>query len=124
MPTNKPTLPTQLELQTSHVKLWTWLAETGSEDKENWPHWKDYNYKTYWHAKDRACFACQAGNQNKKKTVTKHSECDCCPIEWPEELQCSNNYGLYNKWLSTTSINERKTLALQIAALPWKKEYK
>ena len=92
---------------TAHKKLWNYLAENPTKWKEDWPGWKinGGEYSNICHH----CFACE---------FTIDSICYRCPLIWPSGYCYS---GLYKKWIEKgISLEERTSLALQIANLPVK----
>ena len=96
------------QAQEGHRALWDWLAETGADDKSEWPGWADYVGDAY-----NDCFACEliAGR------------CLPCPIEWPDgSCVAPNDTGLFDRWAFATSTETRKALAAQIRDLPWKEK--
>lgn len=107
---------TREELRAGHVALWEWLAETGDEDKIEWPQWA-WNGGPYRHAKN-LCFACA-------RTTGKWHDlrCDECPIRWAEKPEdpgfypCLDDKSPYYMWTREESLSTRKRLAAKIATM-------
>ncbi len=90
---------------TAHKELWNYLAENPTKQKEDWPEWKVNGGK--YSRVDGNCFACE---------FTIDDTCYDCPLIWPIDFCAS-----YKKWAEEgISLEERTSLALQIANLPVK----
>ena len=91
---------------TAHKKLWNYLAENPTKQKEDWHGWEVNGGEYRWVCNH--CFACE---------FTVDNICYNCPLIWPDGY-C---YGLYEKWVKEgISLEERTSLALKIANLPVK----
>ena len=65
------------------IELWTWLAETGSEYKHEWPGWKKYG------AMVLACPFCEYSRQRNKLALYDaglNTYCPSCPYVRPNIL--------------------------------------
>lgn len=111
-------------------KHWTWLAKTGSMDKEKW-------IKKHFPKElvDNDCFLCEYVEMTRS-TGSPRPPCDSCPIEWPgANCERTSHYtngiykniaGLYSKWVETFVYDspkmkkQRKIIALKISKLPEK----
>jgi hypothetical protein len=106
------------EAEKGHKKLWTKLARTGGRSKRE----ALSNLKLDFIQDD--CFACEFVDR-------RANGCAKCPITWrPDQYQtvlqglvpCSlneNSETLYSRWFAESSKSVRKSLAKQIAELPW-----
>ena len=72
------------------IELWEWMAESGTEEKSEWPKWADYGVVQDY------CFLCEYCG---KKGCDKP-----CPID-----SCHDTY--YLDWLGARDENERKKFA-------------
>jgi hypothetical protein len=97
-----------------HILLWRWLAETGSNNKTNWPEWA-YN-KGNVPTADNDCFMCErvgfddGGDPN----------CQHCPLKgkWTRggiASNCEAEGALYVKWNCSESLRWKKYFAGKIA---------
>lgn len=96
-----------------HRKLWMWLAEHPDKEKEDYfEDWERFS-RPYSH-----CFACEAAIQLKYKLYQE--KCNYCPLG-KNNIGCNDDSlnSLYLKWWNSQSSDERTSLALQIANLPW-----
>ena len=101
------------ELHKKHQELWGWLAETGSEFKDQWPGWEDEDHII---AYEEQCFACEAVNiayASRSRTCGSH-----CPVSW-NGRHCCFRGAEYSQWLACESEDGRKKLAAIIRDLPW-----
>ena len=72
------------------IELWTWLAETGSEEKGGWSGWNGYGVM------QGNCALCEYDAQ-------KENDCLACPIN------CS--LSPFARWWYANTIEERKKYA-------------
>ena len=108
---------TRKQLRQGHIELWTWLAETGERDKENWPGWK-LNGGVY-SGKKCHCFACDCA-------VWVDIRCNLCPVVWGTSsviFPCCGDDSPYAEWENTNEeeTETRKRLASKIATM-WPEE--
>lgn len=102
------------EFELLHREMWRFLAETGADDKEEWPGWGE----TFDDYIDIACncFCCHvAGGEHCR-------DCDDCPITWPfvdncADVKCLSS--LFGIWENIESKEVRKRIAKVIMQLPW-----
>lgn len=107
----------ELSCEQAHRKLWNWLSDNPNTDKEDF--FKEFDI----YGDDvpyNECFACEScygfGD----------TECSECPIQWTEKEQisdltcyCSKDGSPYEKWEDAKDLEERKTLAREIANKEW-----
>ena len=97
---------------------WKWLAETGSNRKDDWPGW-DFDDDYIEHC----CFLCEYA-----KGRSDH-DCRKCPIDWGVNYeiedgsgQCSyadnDTWNYYGKWDRARTVKTRKKYAKIISELP------
>lgn len=93
--------------RTAHKELWNYLAENPTKWKRDWPGWEENGGE--YNKVPSYCFACAFNTDNA---------CYNCPLIWPSGC-CTDYGGLYKKWAKESiSLEERTSLALQIANLP------
>lgn len=81
------------------IELWTWLAKTGKENKEDWPGW-DRKYAIM------DCFFCEYAPVDKKRGLCKR-----CPW-WQKHGHCYRNINSpYRKWCEAEIPRTRKKYA-------------
>ena len=106
---------TKEETIKNHRKMWNWLAKTGKRYKFDTPEIQTFPDLF------NDCFLCE---YSKACNFGKgHGCCRFCPLEWPEIERCygkDRQDGIFDKWLDTENIEEKKAIALQIANLPEK----
>ena len=92
------------------IDLWTWLADTGSMHKWEWPGWKD-NGGQYEHAIGY-CFLCEYSERQIKRNNT--TTCEACSY-YQRYGYCSqfSETSPYHKWASTIIIELLKGYAQQ-----------
>ena len=63
-------------------ELWTWLAETGEEFKQDWPGWKKYGKMIHY------CPCCEYVGQQGKYSIDR-TLCEGCPLIelWPDDCE-------------------------------------
>lgn len=89
------------------VKLWDWMAKTGSYNKSEWPGWAKYGKM------QNNCPCCQI--------AYTHKNCRGCPMKklWPGgDCSCENPSSPYQKWKVAgycKSVQMMKTYAKIIA---------
>ena len=71
-------------------ELWTWMADTGSNFKEDWPGWKKYNDMLH------NCPFCQYANQQGQHNPYNRY-CPACPY-WKKFGYCEDNGKPYALW--------------------------
>ena len=119
------------EGQRLHVALWGWLAETGSQFKQDWPRWTT-NGGNISRVSIGDCFCCEydmaVGNGGQVAV------CSMCPIAWGDPDETEYAVGMeecpcqmvsdspFRVWENATDIEERKRLAAIIRDLPWIKK--
>ena len=84
---------------------WKWLAETGSNSKEDWP---GYNFDN---PIESDCFLCEYAGQHP----TGHYCGDNCLIAW-SGMDCE--VGEFGKWCDAKTVRIRKKYAKIISELP------
>ncbi|MDR1572804.1 MAG: hypothetical protein LBS24_00640 [Clostridiales Family XIII bacterium] len=99
------------QAEAGHRELWDRLAETGGDlaYKSIWPGWGGYNRRANF-----LCFACEIS--------IKFTDCERCPIEWPDDNICDDGDNLYHMWCVEKDPAARKRLAEQIRDLPWREK--
>ncbi len=80
------------------LDLWTWLAETGARDKDEWPGWKNHDN---WQGEDD-CALCTLCNETDRS-----QGCLLCPY-WRAFGPCGFSTGPYNRWFRARSDTGRK----------------
>jgi len=105
-----------------HRELWTWLAENPKECKSCWPGWKENG--GHHEAGQHFCFMpCDFAVDDLGLNI-----CNKCYLVWPKnargEAICCKEGSLFWYWLDTESIEEKISIANQIANLPVKEQYK
>lgn len=103
-------------MREGHIALWTWLAETGSEDKKKWAGWEKYGKQPH------DCFCCGlvglSGDGHDDFTA-----CQYCPIDWEDKEVCGDmgacTFGEseFELWSYCDLVTERKRLAAKIATM-------
>lgn len=87
-----------------HIKLWTWLAETGASCKDEWPEAEKYELDTILNK----CFLCEATKNEDNEVV-----CEICPLYKEQGCYCAYPESLYSKWgRAKTKRTKRKYAAL------------
>lgn len=84
--------------------LWSWLAKTGHDTKEDWPGWKK------WGKMKENCPCCEY-------VIRYHNTCSKCPLIdlWPRNCQqFSTNDTSWEKWMYASSKETRKKYAAVI----------
>lgn len=97
---------TRREALKTLIKLWRWLARTGSRRKWEWPGWKPY---PHCNTSDSPC--CDYDYQ--------HSGDYCggtCLIKWPGG-DCCSPASPYEQWGRARTIKQRKACARKIVKL-------
>ena len=94
------------------IELWTWLAETGSEYKDDWVGWNKYG------ALDDDCALCAYQWQQSKanKRVYRYDECPSCPYFKKYRYRCMGERSPYIGWDETSGgdkVEDRKLYALE-----------
>jgi hypothetical protein len=111
---------TRKEMRAGHVALWTWLAETGSVEKGEWPGW-GFSGGEYC-PQPNDCFACGVAYPGTLDPDVNVFDCKCrCPISWPRSAVCPRDRSEYAKWIRARRSDTRKRYAAKIAAL-WPEE--
>lgn len=83
------------------LELWTWLAETGGEYKEDWPEWEKYGYMKH------NCPCCEY--TKKRVRGDSYSHCLWCPLLsfWPSNsffgAPCCRLTSPYRMWDRTNA---------------------
>ena len=101
----------------AHKKLWNFLAETGSSNKEEVIHAIDEELPRI-----HFCYACSA-----QYSAFPNSFCikSLCPLDWGiftrYNFPCEQRGGLYGKWTSAKTTEERRKIAARIRDLPLSK---
>lgn len=85
------------------IELWTWLAETGSEYKFDWPGWKEYG--DIW----AHCPCCEYQKQNPVSNCLIFSGIN-------GKCTCTKEDSVYTKW-NSAGTSTRKEYAQQIVDL-------
>lgn len=103
-----------INYEAEHRKLWNWLADHSEARKadyfKNWdPDSVPYN----------ECFACEAARREADRVNTAYF-CWLCPLGEESVMGCDD--GLYAVWRCESDPEERRRLAREIAALPWKEK--
>jgi len=84
-----------------HRRLWIWLSENPSKEKDDWPEFKKIReYIFRWNGMQikNHCFCCEYANHVYLKTEGSRSGyCSHCPIKWPGG-HCEDDYSPYSKW--------------------------
>jgi len=97
-----------------HIKIWDWLYQNPSKDKEDWPEW-DFNGGEVKEVM-ALCFACKEAGINKNG----YSNCHRCPIKW-NGGHCENIDSEYAKWHDSKTDKTRKKYAKIIRDKEWRK---
>jgi hypothetical protein len=84
---------TEAEYKAAHIALWDWLYQHPSEDKADWPGWKEYGDV------EGFCFAC----------VFCDGECYRCPLKVE---RCSFDGSPYQKWGDGSEKTKKKYAAM------------
>lgn len=92
----------------AHKKLWGWLAENPTKEKEDWPQWEPNggNIPNIFFL----CFACSIGYG------------DICPLT---NIECApSKPGMYcfsefHRWTNAITPKSRRKYAKLIAEMPW-----
>lgn len=122
-----------------HKELWEWLAQTGCEEKDYWPGWKEQGGE---HPEcENDCFACEYAKQKSGKlhSGVKSGFCTKCPIVWAKGMLdaeyddigchgCSIDASVraeYDRWCDFDGdepdvVAARKEIAAQIRDIAWK----
>ena len=85
------------------LKLWKWIAETGSEDKADWPEWEKW-IKQYDSIPCSLCPCCAYALQiliGHGKSDLDNEKCGYCPVKkWGRFNTCITDQfmGLFDKW--------------------------
>lgn len=95
-----------------HKAMWLWLASNPTKAKCNWPGWKIVE------GLQNDCFACDCSEN-----------CEECPLIWGTEesssyMYCISEGSPYLAWLNAKIPEKKAYLAICIAALPIKPEWK
>lgn len=94
----------------NHRRLWHWVADNPSKQKEDWPGWNEEGYHT-----QNLCFLCQY-------RVDKASERKCCLLDWGEH-SCIREGSIYERYEGSSDLEKRSRLAREIALLKESKDY-
>ncbi len=89
------------------IQLWTWLKETGSEYKDEWPGWGKIK-KEYGKNFLSACPLCEYGEQINRA----FDRCTYCPYS-KQYRRCWKEPSLYVKWRRATRKRDRQRYAGQ-----------
>lgn len=101
---------------TAHRKLWLWLAEDASRNKEDWPEW-EYNGGTIPKVENN-CVACAYAHELYKISGSAFV-CHDCPLEWPNGGVCWERGNLFKLWCDSGEELSR-AFAVEIANVPVK----
>lgn len=106
---------TKEEAIKNHRKMWGWLAENPTKNKQDWPGWKKCGKI------QNDCFCCELA------ITCGEVDCALCPFEWPKTrtdnvMDCSKSY--YGDWWEAAAPEERAKYAALIRDLPEKVEKK
>ena len=89
------------------IELWTWLAETGSPRKEDWPGWKRLGAEsTLAH-----CFLCEYSSRRE------YSICKFCPFHQRFGHCTLSSPSAYSKWSEEDNSPMRKKYASEFLEL-------
>jgi len=88
------------------IELWTWLAETGSEGKFEWPGWDTHGYMA------SHCPLCEYGRRQAAKSEL--DSCNYCPYcAVFGECQSVDDDTPYDMWFFAQTTEDRKKYAGQ-----------
>jgi hypothetical protein len=88
-------------IRLSREGLWTWLAETGAEFKEDWPEWDKYGYIL------GRCFLCECVGYDSENAKIN---CFECPY-YQKYGYCIQDDSPYNKWDHSKTIEDKMMYA-------------
>lgn len=89
------------------IELWTWLVETGSDEKFMWSGWEKYGQML------NDCALCEYGGRRALRTAIDCA-CDFCPYSQKFEECCNEAEDTpYDKWEEATDKAERKKYATE-----------
>jgi hypothetical protein len=88
------------------VELWTWLAETGSDQKSDWPGWHEYGEM------EADCALCEYDAQ-------RANDCQHCPLlgKWRYAKYCYWDGSPFEDWDIEDDATLRKLYAQEIVDL-------
>ena len=101
------------------LKLWEWMAETGSIHKQDWPEWGKW-IKQYNSIPCGLCPCCAYALQiliGHGKSDLNNERCEYCPVKkWGRFNTCITDQfmGLFDRWEEDISDTERKRCAKEI----------
>lgn len=82
------------------IELWAWLAETGDENKEDWPSWKKYGEM------DCDCPLCEYSKQWSGNRLS----CRYCPYK-EQFYGCLKPENPFKRWCDAKTARTRKKYA-------------
>ena len=106
-----------------HRRMWKWIALKSRKEKrciykDEFPYFKNERIRDL-------CFCCEYADQTRPNVCADlHRICMYCPINWGSNRSCSEDHGLFEKWIGAIRDNRwRKAarIAMKISKLPERK---
>lgn len=101
----------------NHRVLWRWLAKHPSAYKSEHPAWAK-RWGDFGHI-HLSCWLCEWVIQTHCGLFCRH-----CPLEWGSPTCVAENAALFTRYCHASTDEERSALALKIAKLPLKEQYR
>ena len=107
----------------NHKEMWLWLSRHPNEPKSAWPKWEDNGGTVV--KPENMCFACSATPLDDDYDYdAKFLNCEHCVLVWGNDRRKTCNDAEFGEWKLEEDLKKKSELALRIANLPLRKEFK